>query len=543
MPPKPLAPTYPPVARLELLWLAAALLVGAILRLSYPGRMAIEHFDEGVYASNFWFDSGEYPARHLYAPPLLPTAIEWTMIIASLLGLKPTGMVPMIPSLVAGLATIPSMWWVGRRWFGPTAGLVAAWLVATSDFHASYSRAALTDVPVSLFILWGTYFTWQAIQTGQRRSLILGAVFTALAWWTKYNGWLPLAIGISGAAAQQVFLPRSERQIWVVGQRWLVVAGLAFLFWSPVLIGLQKHGGYAAVAANHRQYVQGFSAWIGNAESQIVNITVYEDHLAGIADWLPFGFRLQSATTWILFLGAVAGCVFAAVGKSRVSAQATHWNLLAWICGLTVATPCYYPYPRLVLPWLVAVWLGAGLLVQIITDSGKFISLNLNPTDRPWTLQWFEVLICACLVASLVVRFFLDDVRAWEDRTNLAERVVEVSRHIKSRAAAQGSPEDEGIVYVYGSPPIVFHLAAAGLPLTSPVQNLDFVSQPHPRPVFLVRTELALDDPGFQTAWEAAEGHFDSVLVGLVKRSYLVFLDSTVATPWAVKIWCGHVRD
>ena len=100
MPPSLPQTEQPRPARAELLCLAGAILLGAILRLAYPGRMAIEHFDEGVYASNFWFgaeEGYEYPARHLYAPPLLPAAIEWTMILASLCGIRPTGLIPMIP--------------------------------------------------------------------------------------------------------------------------------------------------------------------------------------------------------------------------------------------------------------------------------------------------------------------------------------------------------------------------------------------------------------------------------------------------------------
>ena len=166
MPPSPSRIEPPPVSRAEWWWLGGAVLLGVILRLSFPGQMAIEHFDEGVYASNFWFgeDEGyEYPARHLYAPPLLPLVIEWTMIIVSLCGFRPTGFVPMIPCLVAGLATIPSMWWVGRRWFGPTAGLITGVGVCLHAFgmwdkHRLEARSATDSASwiVAVYrICWG----------------------------------------------------------------------------------------------------------------------------------------------------------------------------------------------------------------------------------------------------------------------------------------------------------------------------------------------------------------------------------------------------
>ena len=65
-------------------WLEAGLLTGLVglgvaLRFAFVGRLAIEHFDEGVYASNVWFDGSDgfgYPQVGLYAPPLLPLTIE-----------------------------------------------------------------------------------------------------------------------------------------------------------------------------------------------------------------------------------------------------------------------------------------------------------------------------------------------------------------------------------------------------------------------------------------------------------------------------------
>ena len=287
------------ISRTELYWFAGAVIFGAIVRLSFPGRMAVEHFDEGVYASNFWL--GEFPYRHLYAPPLLPACIEWTMIIAALCGIKPTGFIPMIPCLIAGIATIPSIWWICRRWFGPSAGLVSAWLVATSDFHTSYSRAALTDVPLCLFILWAVYFMGRAlvasasggIASVERKPskrepkqssypwqhILMAGAFTSLAWWTKYNGWLPLAIGLTGGTLWQLLTPRAERQIRRVLVCWILIAGVAAVLWSPVLWDLQKHDGYASVAANHRQYVVGLAGWPTSAFRQLKNIVVYENPL------------------------------------------------------------------------------------------------------------------------------------------------------------------------------------------------------------------------------------------------------------------------
>src|SRR6187401_249796 len=79
------APVMPSVAitRREWVLLGAVLAAGIALRALALSRSAVEHFDEGVYASNLYFSGPEYayPLQRYYAPPLLPALIETGMII------------------------------------------------------------------------------------------------------------------------------------------------------------------------------------------------------------------------------------------------------------------------------------------------------------------------------------------------------------------------------------------------------------------------------------------------------------------------------
>src|SRR5438477_12380920 len=107
--------------RAEVLLLGLIVLVAIGLRVAWPSRLAVEHFDEGVYASNLFFHdkagTGHYPDQHLYAPPLLPFLIECAMIVFGT-----SNAAAMAVNIVAGALTVPLLWWLGRRWFGPTAG-------------------------------------------------------------------------------------------------------------------------------------------------------------------------------------------------------------------------------------------------------------------------------------------------------------------------------------------------------------------------------------------------------------------------------------
>ncbi len=551
------------------MWLTAAVVVGAGLRLSFPGRIAVEHFDEGVYASNFWFGGYPYPAQHLYAPPLLPAMIEWSMIIASLCGFTPTGFVPMIPCLIAGIATIPSIWWVGRRWFGPSAGLVSAWLVATSDFHACYSRAALTDVPVCLFVLWSVYFVWQALvkaapscapfgERGKVKSLSVGPVpwreillaggFAGLAWWTKYNGWLPLAIGLAGGAFWQLLTPRCDRQIWRTGIIWILVAATAGFVWSPVLWSLQKQSGYAAVAANHRQYVVGLKGWRDSALKQLEHVGMYENGIGMFTEaavWMArnnahrngyqdrnfseiigalasigqqavsagFDFRLLSAFAMevgnlfnrcAVFMHPLTLLIASAVAlrlKLRFDSPAppriAACLLAVWLAGMTIATPFYYPYPRLVLPWLFAIWLGVGLAVQFWRNRNRpDLASSAGQAPAHWSPHRIEWVIVVWVVVNCLMRSVQGTSHALSDRSHLADVAQRFSKTINEELSRRG-PSRDAIVLVWGEPAMVFGLNANGQKNVSPVQNLDALGQHSPLPTFAVFGEQSRSSPQF----------------------------------------------
>ena len=51
--------------------------------------------------------------------------------------------------VVFALGAVAASWWLGRRAYGPIAGLVAAVAVAVDTTHVAYSRMSVTDVPLT----------------------------------------------------------------------------------------------------------------------------------------------------------------------------------------------------------------------------------------------------------------------------------------------------------------------------------------------------------------------------------------------------------
>lgn len=459
-------------------WLAGALVSGLLLRWGVLGRLAIEHHDEAVYASNLLFDSaagGEFPGRPFYAPPLLPTTIEWFTILWRMAGLPEVDWLPMLPGLLSGSVLIVSVWWILRRWFSPTAGIAGAWLVALSEYHAFYSRTALTDPLLVLWMLWAVHWGWVALGATDRRSWLLAGLFTALAWGTKYNGWLPLAIVISGGACCECLLPREQRR-W---RRYLeVIVGMAVtagVLWLPVWWDCQRVGGYAAIAANHRGYIQGWGAWWRDWWQLNSSVGWYTSWLT-IAAWfiapLAAGLNSPQRIRWGWGRGALVVCAAALIAgapllvpfligtlavigavidhrRGKISPEQLRAGCLiaAWFAGLLLVTPLYFPYPRLALPlWLAGV-LGCGWWWHQAWTP-------VTPSETPSVPVRWATPIAIAVPVLIVCGLPIVGSVAWESRLATRTAAREFSRSLSDPAAT--------VVYVYADPALFYHLSRLG---------------------------------------------------------------------------------
>src|SRR5262249_53162943 len=153
--------------------------------------------------------------------------------------------------------------------FGPGAGLLAASLAALSDFHILYSRTALTDPVLCFWFLLAVYCGWRALVRNHIGEAAVAGLVVAAAWSTKYNGWLPLAVIVSGFIAWGV-IERISLDEWLSKGRLLVIiAVVAALGWTPVWISLDFGRHYKYVASNHAKYFVGLDGWPTSLASQL----------------------------------------------------------------------------------------------------------------------------------------------------------------------------------------------------------------------------------------------------------------------------------
>ena len=493
------------MSRVEISLVVVILAFGITLRVALPDRLAIEHFDEGVYASNLWFateSGGQYPARHLYAPPLVPALIESSLLAEQVFvgsATRPSGLAAMFPNLLAGCLTLLIVWWVARTWFGTTASIGATTLAACSEFHSLYARTALTDVLLLPWILLAVFLFERAVATRRLRPLLLAGLACGLAWWTKYNGWLPLLIGLGGIILRLMFLKSAWKSVGHDLAYWVGFAALAAAVWSPFLWSLQATGGYTQVMANHRGYLVGLSGWLTSLTSQLANLANFDGWFSCLAPTaalllvLLFNRRGQLpaaqldapssrpdvliaivlASTSIALaawcgLAVVLSCLavfgLLVAGRRRLGNVTTvgslaTWLVAAWFAGLFVLTPLYSPYPRLTLPWLCASWLAAGLGVAALSqgcvrgaDGGR---INAFLQGRGGRLALLVLLV----VSMTVVLFSLGRVTArglpaWQDRSGLQNAANAIQTQIGTENA---------IVFVQGEPGLFYQLRAVGI--------------------------------------------------------------------------------
>src|SRR5919201_516036 len=233
---------------------------------------------------------------------------------------KPSYLTARIVAVLLGAGAIAAAWWLGRRAFGtPTAGLVAAAIVAVCTIHVAYSRVAVTDVPLTLGVA-------VALGLMVRGRLELAGVAVGLATGFKYPGvFLVVPLLVAG---------------W---QRWsrlavaLLLAIVSFLASSPfVLVHRQQ-------AWDEASRVQRLArdGWLG----------FEHDHLAPIA----FVDRLWEGLGPALLVCAL-GLVVALVRRSRVDLILALFVVAYFIDLMTLRAH----FDRYVLPLVPALGALAG---------------------------------------------------------------------------------------------------------------------------------------------------------------------------------------
>lgn len=202
-------------------------------------------------------------------------------------------------AVLIGLAGVVAAWWLGRRAYGGSAGVVAASVVAVSTTHVAYSHIAVTDVLLTL----GVTCTLALLAAGR---LEWAGVAAGLAVSAKYPG---------------VFLAAPLLAVgWGRWRRLAVAAGLAvaaFALTSPFVV---VHPGRAWDDLSRVQRLAR-AGWLG-----------FEHEGSALG---AFSARLWDAVGPVLVI-ALVGLVLALFRRSRADLALASFGLLYFADLLTL---------------------------------------------------------------------------------------------------------------------------------------------------------------------------------------------------------------
>ena len=254
-----------------------------------------------------WFD---YPTLVLY---LLAPFQAWQG--------APSFLTARIVILVLGLGAIAATWWLGRRAYGPQAGVIGAVTVAVATIHVEYSRMAVTDVPLTLGV-----------------AIALGLIVAGRLEWAG------LAVGLAaGAKYPGVFL--LVPLVLVGWGKWrrvatgIVLAATAFLATSPFVL-VHPHQAVHEALRVQRLAREG---WLG-----------FEDDFPTP---LAFFDRLWQGVGPLVVLAGV-GLALAVWKRSRADIALASFTIVYFLDLLTLQAH----FDRYLLPLIPAVGVLAGRL-------------------------------------------------------------------------------------------------------------------------------------------------------------------------------------
>ena len=170
--------------RLEVFLLLAILITSLALRLYNIDGFLTFLGDEGrdvrivrdLLHGNLVFIGPQTSVGNMYLGPLYYYLIAPSLLLANF---NPVG--PAIFNAFLGTLTVGLTWFVGRRWFGSSAGLTAALLFALSPVAIIYSRTSWNPNPMPLFALLTIWSLYQVRHTQKPQYLLLTATSYAFA--------------------------------------------------------------------------------------------------------------------------------------------------------------------------------------------------------------------------------------------------------------------------------------------------------------------------------------------------------------------------
>lgn len=223
------------------LWLI--LLVGILLRVTPMLWLRDFWYDEaftGILLKSSWSEMNRMIIADVH-PPLY----YWlAKPFAAPFAYSPFGI--RLFSIVTGVATIWSLFFVGRKLFSKEAGLLAAFVFAVSPFAVEYADEARMYSLFGLLMLWATWFFFRALADGRTRDWILWGIFGGLSFLTHYLSVFFFVMFYAAFVGHRILFDGRPWRKAVLGERGFYAGvgtiAIFFLGWLKVFIAHVSKG-------------------------------------------------------------------------------------------------------------------------------------------------------------------------------------------------------------------------------------------------------------------------------------------------------------
>lgn len=237
---------------------------------------------------------------NMYLGPLYYYLMAPALLLA---GYSPVG--PAVMVALFGIATVALLWWVGRSWFSPLAGLLAAAAYSIAPTVVIYSRSSWNPNIMPFFALLAVWSIWKFTYEKNYKWIIVCFISVAFALQSHYLG---LILGPVLAVPWVLALLWNKKD-WkrIIGMTILGFLTFALLM-SPLVIFDIRHGfrnfESAKLFFTHRQTTVSIRPWSVLPEVwplfEKITSRMLGGHNAEIGKWFSFGLL---AGTAVLFLG------------------------------------------------------------------------------------------------------------------------------------------------------------------------------------------------------------------------------------------------
>ena len=518
--------------------------IAFVLRAWKFTTLGLTHYDEGAYVLSGYWSLGSfgslYPWQKFFSPPGyfgLVGIIYWLAGGAS-------DLIAIGINVFFGAATIVLVWWVGQRWFGRRAGIFSATLVAFNEFQIIFSRTALTDTLFGFTFLLSLAAIALCFEKQRPALAIFAGVAAGAAWNVKYHGWLLFAIAfVALVLPAAVKKPPDATQMKKIFLYWSVVTGVAAVCFLPwVLFTEYRLGGYLAVEKFHHRYLNFhwianfarqvefqayFDGWLGHVSPALAFIAANVTEgiprflrsrilLAGFLGMLVAGLTAGGTVTWLLL---------ALYGLAPAWSRGQELGRLVVTAFLVflVLIPCYTPFARLPLPWVLVAQVLAGVAIEDLLEGELPIgNLAISGFWKNRKLVSLSIITVLALLKALVLGLHTPkEPGIWAPTSGSRDAAARLMTDL---------PKDS-VVFVTAEPNLAFYFQRAGYH-TFCIQHLAFnagaqdpIMYKTTSPVYVIGGKYAREESDWLPILEAVPGRFRLVTRVAMEPSVVRLLD------------------